>query len=87
MENLEVLQVILFFAFLIGLTPLLGNYMSKVFSGEKHLLLPGFGGFKKLIYKVASVNPDEETNWKTYTISLLIFNATGMVMVCSLQLI
>ncbi|MBV5312655.1 MAG: potassium-transporting ATPase subunit KdpA [Prolixibacteraceae bacterium] len=87
MENLEVLQVILFFAFLIGLTPLLGNYMSKVFSGEKHLLLPVFGWSEKLIYKVASVNPDEETNWKTYTFSLLIFNALGLVMVFSLQLI
>ena len=87
MENLEVLQVILFFPFLIGLTPLLGNYMSKVFSGEKHLLLPVFGWSEKLIYKAASVNPDEETNWKTYTFSLLIFNALGLLVIFLLQLI
>ena len=47
MKTLEVIQVILFFVSLIGLTPLLGNYMSKVFSGEKHILLPVFGRLEK----------------------------------------
>lgn len=87
MKNLEILQVILFFAFLIGSTPLLGNYMSKVFSGERHLLSKVFGWLEKLVYKAASVNPDEETNWKTYTFSLLIFNVLGLAMVFFLQVI
>lgn len=85
METLEVLQVILFFALLTGMTPVLGNYMSKVFSGEKHFLLPVFGWLEKLIYKGASINPEEETNWKRYTFSLLIFNALGLFVVFLLQ--
>lgn len=85
METLEVLQVFLFFALLIGLTPVLGNYMSKVFSGEKHILLPVAGWMEKLIYKLAAVNPKEESNWKTYTFSLLIFNALGLFVVFLLQ--
>ena len=43
MTSQDLMQVILFFALLIGLTPLLGNYMSNVFTGNKHMMLPVFG--------------------------------------------
>ena len=71
MTTLDFIQIIMYFALLIGLTPVLGNYMSRVFSGQKHLMLPVFGWLEKLIYKFSGINPDEETNWKTYTFSLL----------------
>lgn len=86
METLEIIQVILFFFLLTGLTPLLGNFMSKVFSGEKHFMLPVFGGLEKLIYRISGINPQEETNWKTYTFGLLIFNAMGLLVVFLIQL-
>ncbi|BBE19060.1 potassium-transporting ATPase A chain [Aquipluma nitroreducens] len=75
----------MYFALLIGLTPVLGKYMSRVFSGQKHLMLPVFGWLEKLIYKISGINPDEETNWKTYTFSLLAFNAIGLLFVFLLQ--
>ena len=86
MTTQDVIQVILFFALLIGLTPILGNYMSKVFTGKKHFMLPVFGWLEKLTYKLTGVNPDEETNWKSYTFSLLMFNLTGFVFVFLIQL-
>lgn len=85
MKTLETVQVILFFILLTGLTPLLGNFMSKVFSGEKHFMLPVFGGLEKLIYRISGINPQEETNWKTYTFGLLIFNALGLLVVFLIQ--
>lgn len=85
MKEQEMIQIILFFALLIGLTPLLGNYMSKVFSGEKHIMLPVFGRLEKLIYRISGINPEAETNWKTYTFGLLIFNALGLAVVFLLQ--
>lgn len=87
MKNLEVLQMILFFALLIGLTPVLGSYMSSVFSGKKHFMQPVFGGLEKIIYRISGINPQEETNWKTYTFGLLVFNALGLFVVFLLQLI
>ena len=59
--------------------------MSSVFSGEKHFMLPVFGWLEKLIYKFAGVDPDEETDWKSYTFSLLAFNLIGFIFVFSLQ--
>ena len=86
MSTQDLIQVILFFALLIGLTPILGNYMSKVFTGKKHFMLTVFGWLEKLTYKFTGVNPNEETNWKSYTFSLLMFNLTGFVFVFLIQL-
>lgn len=86
MTTQNLIQVILFFVLLIGLTPILGNYMSKVFTGKKHFMLPVFGWLEKLTYKFTGLNPDGETNWKSYTFSLIMFNLTGFVFVFLIQL-
>jgi potassium-transporting ATPase potassium-binding subunit len=87
MATHEIIQVVLFFALLIGLTPFLGNYMSKVFTGEKHLMIPVLGWLERLTYRFSGVKPDEETNWKSYTFGLLIFNLIGFIVVFLLQLL
>ena len=86
MTSQDFIQIILFFAVLIGLTPILGNFMFKVFSGSKHLMSPVFGWLEKLAYKSSGVNPEEETNWKSYTFSLLMFNCVGFIFVFLIQL-
>jgi potassium-transporting ATPase potassium-binding subunit len=81
------MQIILFFAIIIGLTPILGKYMSKVFTGEKHFMLPVFGWLERLTYRFSGVNPFGETNWKSYTLDLLIFNFIGFVFLFIIQLV
>jgi K+-transporting ATPase ATPase A chain len=73
----DVIQVILYFVILIGLTPILGTFMFKVFTGGKHFLLPVFGWLERLTYRFIGVNQNEETNWKSYTFSLILFNLMG----------
>jgi potassium-transporting ATPase potassium-binding subunit len=85
MTTQDVIQLILYFALLISLTPVLGNFMSKVFTGEKHIMLPVFGWLEKLTYRFAKVNPDAESNWKSYTFGLLLFNLLGLVFVFLIQ--
>jgi potassium-transporting ATPase potassium-binding subunit len=87
MTTLDIFQVILFFAILIGLTPILGNFMYKVYTGQKHFLLPVFGWLEKLTYKSSGISPDEETNWKTYTFGLLMFNLIGLVFMFLIQVL
>jgi len=87
MTTQDVIQVILFFALLVGLTPILGKYMSKVFTGSRHVMQPVFGWLERLIYRFIGVNPDEETNWKSFAFGLLIFNLTGIVFLFIIQLI
>lgn len=86
MVTQDIIQIILFFALLIGLTPILGNYMSKVFTGERHFMLPVLGWLEKLTYKFIGINQNQESNWKTYAFNLLLFNLIGFVFVLILQL-
>jgi len=86
MTTLDYFQIFLFIALIIGLTPVLGAFMYKVFAGEKHLMQPVFGGLEKLSYKVIKVNPTEESNWKSYTFGLLLFNLVGILFVFLIQL-
>ena len=67
MTTQDFIQIILFFALLIGLTPLLGNFMFKVFTGSKHIMSPVFGWLEKLTYRSSGIDPDEETNWMDFT--------------------
>jgi K+-transporting ATPase ATPase A chain len=87
MTTLDFFQIILFVGLLIGLTPILGSYMNKVFSGSKHFMSPVFGWLERLTYKSIGVNPDEESNWKKYTFALLMFNLMGFIFVFIIQLI
>jgi len=86
MTTQDIIQILLFFAFLIGLTPVIGKYMSKVLMGQKHFMLPVFGWLEKLTYKFIGINPAEETNWKLFTVNLLLFNFIGFIFVFLIQL-
>lgn len=83
----DIIQIVLYFALLIGLTPVLGTYMYNVFTGKKHIMTPVFGCIERITYKFTGVNPDEETNWKSYTFGLLMFNLIGLVFVFLIQII
>jgi len=82
----DFLQIIIFVGLLIGLTPIMGNYMYKVFTGEKHLMSTPLGWLERLIYKLVGVDSTEETNWKNYALGLLLFNLIGFMFVFLLQL-
>ncbi len=82
----EAIQLIIFISLLIILSPLLGRYMAKVFMGEKHIMEPVFGWLEKLIYRISGIRSEEEMNWKTYTIALLLFNLSGFLLLYLLQI-
>ena len=79
MTTQDFIQIILYFTLLIGLTPILGNFMFKVFTGEKHVMLPVFGRLERWTYSFSGINPEEDSNWKYYTVNLLLFNLTGLI--------
>ncbi|MEI6883841.1 MAG: potassium-transporting ATPase subunit KdpA [Bacteroidota bacterium] len=87
MVTQDFIQIILFVALITGLAPVLGNYMFKVFSGERHLMTPVLGWLEKFTYKFTGLASEEESNWKSYTISLLLFNFIGFLFVFLIQLI
>lgn len=86
MTTLDYFQILLFIVLIIALTPVLGNFMYKVFTGEKHAIYPVMGWLEKLTYRIIKINPNDESNWKSYTCGLLLFNLAGIVFIFLLQL-
>ncbi len=67
-------QIAVFFAVLVALTPLIGAYMARVFTGERVFLSPVLGPIERLTYRVLRVRPDEGQDWKGYARSLIAFS-------------
>lgn len=87
MTALELLQLVVYFALLVICTPLLGRYMAKVFKDERTLLTPIVHPLERNIYRLVSVNVIEEQNWRQYTLTLLVFNVVGFLVVFVLELV
>ncbi len=72
-------QILLFCAIIVATTPLLGGYMTRVFSGERTFLSPLLRPVEIAIYKIAGVNERSEQHAVTYTIGMLLFHVGGLL--------
>src|SRR5262245_6304153 len=79
------LQLLLYFVVLLGLAKPLGWFMARVYEGQSVGLNRVLGPVERLIYRLCGTREDEEMNWKTYAIAMLLFNLFGFVVVYALQ--
>jgi K+-transporting ATPase ATPase A chain len=73
------LQIVLYCAIIIALTPVLGSYMTRVFNGGRTWLSPMLRPLETLLYRSAGVDATREQHWLTYTVAMLLFHAAGFV--------
>lgn len=78
-------QLALFLIILTFIALLLGEYMAKVFKGEKTLLSFILQPIEQFLYKIFGINATAEMDWKAYSFSLIIFNILGIVTLFALQ--
>lgn len=71
-------QILIFFLLLILAVKPLGAYMAKVFNGERTILSPALRPVERSIYRFAGISQDDEMNWKTYSLSVLIISLVGI---------
>jgi K+-transporting ATPase ATPase A chain len=69
------LQIALFCGLLVAITPLVGGYMARVFTGEPVFLSPVLAPLERLAYRVLRVDPARGQDWKAYARSLVVFSA------------
>lgn len=79
------LQILVFCGIIILLVKPLGGYMTRVFNGESTWLQPVLRPIERGLYRVAGTREDEEQNWVTYAVALLLFNLAGFVVLYVLQ--
>ena len=78
-------QIALYFVILTSLVVPLGSFMARVFEGERTFLSPVFRPVEAALYRAAGVDESREQHWLTYTVAMLLFNATGFLLAYALQ--
>jgi K+-transporting ATPase ATPase A chain len=63
----------------------LGAFMARVYQGKRTFLDPVLGPVERLLYRLSGVRADEEMDWKTYAVAMLLFNALGLFFLYALQ--
>jgi potassium-transporting ATPase potassium-binding subunit len=83
-------DVILIMLFLLVVTIAaipVGKYMSNVLTGKKTFMTPLIRPLEKFIYRICSIDENQEMSWKRYAYALIIFNIIGITFLFVLQLI
>ncbi len=78
-------QSALYLVVLLALAKPLGEYMARVFRGERTFMTPALGWLERLTYKASGVDPAQEMRWTQYTVACLLFNFFGLVVVYAIQ--
>src|SRR6202162_4200736 len=73
------IQILIYCAIIIAITPVLGGYMTRVFGGERTFLSPILRPVEVAIYKIAGVNESNEQHAVTYTVSMLLLHVGGFL--------
>ncbi len=79
------LQIVIYLVVLVALVKPLGSFMADVFEGKRTFLDPVLRPLENLSYRLCGINPQDEMNWKTYAIAMLLFNIAGIVVVYLVQ--
>jgi potassium-transporting ATPase potassium-binding subunit len=78
-------QILLYCAIIVAITPVLGAYMTRVFNGERTFLSPVLRPVEAVLYKVSGVDPAREQHALTYTVAMLLFHVGGFVILYALM--
>ena len=69
----DVVQILFFLFLLFVCSHGLSAFLFKVYKNEKVFLSPIFGPIENFIYKIASIDKDEQHSWSQYTLQLILF--------------
>jgi K+-transporting ATPase ATPase A chain len=85
---LEDVLLIILFLIIVTITAIpVGKYMANVLTGRKTFISPVIRPIEKFIYRIASIDENQEMSWKRYAYALIIFNIIGITFLFILQLI
>ncbi|MCX5995177.1 MAG: potassium-transporting ATPase subunit KdpA [Chloroflexi bacterium] len=85
MTTFSWLQIGLYLFVLLLLVKPLGSYMARVYQGERTFLSPVVRPIERLIYRIVGLRAEEEMDWKTYAVAMLLFNLVGLLLLYGLQ--
>jgi K+-transporting ATPase ATPase A chain len=85
MTTIGWIQILLYCAIIIAITPGLGAYMTRVFNGERTFLSPVLRPVEAVLYGIGGVDEKREQSWLIYTVSMLFFHVGGFLILYGLM--
>ena len=79
------LQIVVFFAVIVAITPPLGRFMARVFTRERTLLDPVLRPIERLIYRLTGVDDTREMSWREYAASMLLLSVVSMLVLYAME--
>ncbi|MGA7774295.1 MAG: potassium-transporting ATPase subunit KdpA [Pseudolabrys sp.] len=78
------MQIVLYCAIIVAITPVLGGYMTRVFNGQRTFLTPILRPVELALYGAAGVDEKSEQGWLAYTVGMLLFHIGGFLILYGL---
>lgn len=75
------MQISIYLVLLLLLAWPLGIYMARIYQGKLPWLAQPLRILERLFYRLAGVDEGQEMTWQRYALALLLFNATGFLVV------
>src|SRR5471032_1065559 len=85
MTTIGWIQILLYCAIIVALTPVIGGYMTRVFNGDRTLLSPVLRPVEAALYWTGGVDEKREQHWLTYTVAMLLFHVGGFLILYGLM--
>jgi potassium-transporting ATPase potassium-binding subunit len=79
------LQILFFLLAVFVVTPPLGGFMARVFTGQKTWLDPLLRPVERLVYRLTGVNERYQMRWTEYATALLMFSIVSMLVLYAMQ--
>lgn len=85
MTEIGIVQVLIYLFILLILIKPLGWVIANVYEGKTFWFSKFLAPFEHFLYRLCSINPREEMDWKKYLSVMLLFNLLGLLLVYSIQ--
>jgi K+-transporting ATPase ATPase A chain len=85
MTHSDWLQLLVFLVLLVAVTPPLGIFMTRVFSGERTWLTFVARPLERLIYRCCGIDETKEQHWTEYAAATLLFSLVSMLLLYGIQ--
>jgi len=85
MTSPNLIEILVYFAIVVAITPIVGRYMTRVFDGRRTLLDPLLRPVERAVYRICRVDAERDQTWVEWTIAMLLVNAVSLVVLYLMQ--
>jgi K+-transporting ATPase ATPase A chain len=80
MSSSAIVELVLYLGAVLLLMKPLGTYMLRVYEGTPGVIGRVLGPVERLTYRISGIDPAKDMGWKTYALTMLLFNLAGALL-------